>query len=101
MNPTNEQLQEAKTSLVLTNTPMKDNPDSLSQSSDRTPLEPNELYRGDWWRIFQENGAYVLEYLTGGVAVYEARIPISKLEAEGLITGELDVLKVLRAHGGG
>jgi len=65
----------------------------------RSPLEPNELFRGQAWSVYLEDGRYELNYLTGHLAECERRLPISKREAEQLMSGDLNVEEVLRAYG--
>lgn len=72
---------------------------TMENNFSRSPLEPGELFRGQAWSVYLENGDYFLNFLTGHLVSFEKRIPISKHEAEGLIKGELDADKVLFAHG--
>ena len=63
------------------------------------PHEPGELFRGAWWSVYLENGRYEFNFLTGHIAIYEKRIPITEEEANQLIAGELDPQALLRAYG--
>ena len=64
-----------------------------------TPLEPNELFRSQGWSVYLENQGYFLAYLSGHLADFEKRIPITQDEAERLIAGRIDADEVLLSYG--
>ena len=83
---------------------MEDNPYFKivpSQPWKPSPLEPNEIHRGDWWSVYLENGRYEFNFVTGQLAGYEKRFPITKEDAEQVIAGELDPQELLRRNGEG
>ena len=64
-----------------------------------TPLEPGELFRGEYWSIYLEDKTYILGYVSGELAGRFKRIAISQTEAEQLIAGEVSCESVLIRHG--
>ena len=66
-----------------------------------TPLQPGELFRGDYWSVFLENQTYVLGFISGELAGRFKRIAISPGEAEQLMAGEITCESVLLRHNAG
>lgn len=66
-----------------------------------TPLEPNELFRGDYWSIYLEDGVYVLGFMSGELAGRFKRVTISRENAEALMKGEVSCESLLRKLGAG
>ena len=66
-----------------------------------TPLEPGELFRGEYWSVFLEDEAYILGYISGELAGRFKRIAILQSEAEQLMAGEITCETVLIRHDAG
>ena len=64
-----------------------------------TPLEPNELFRGEWWSIYLEGGAYILDFMSGELSGRNRRVTVTRDEAEVLMSGDVKADDVLRKYG--
>lgn len=65
------------------------------------PLEPNELFRGDYWSVFLEEQTYILGFISGEMSGRFKRIAISQSEAEQLMASEVTCESVLIRHNAG
>lgn len=64
-----------------------------------TPLHPNELFRGEWWSIYLEGGAYILDFMSGELSGRTRRVTVAREDAEALMRGDAKAEDVLRKYG--
>ena len=63
------------------------------------PLEPTEIFRGEFWSVYLEDETYILGYVSGELAGRFKRIAISQNEAEQLMAGAVTCESVLIQRG--